>query len=133
MERNSRITEEAKRNTKSVEKFFLGNYETPIEKSKKLIETHHNKEVVESQLRSTLKEEYKYLNPDASEEKTNATVFRLAYETGLAVMKQELIKNNPATVSQKPFKANLTQTLREKVVDKQFHNGIWQLFRMGNR
>ena len=68
--------------------------------------------MLESELRSTLKEDYKYLNPDASEEKTNATVFRLAYETGLAVMKQELLKNNSSAPAEKPFKANLTQTLR---------------------
>ena len=62
-----------------MQKFYLMNYSTPIEKSKKLIETHQNKKVLESQLRSTLREDYRYVNPDASEEKTNATVFRLAY------------------------------------------------------
>jgi hypothetical protein len=48
-------------------------------------------------------------------------------------MKQTLMKNEGTTQEAKPFKANMTQTLMGKVTNKQFHNGVWQLFKISNK
>jgi hypothetical protein len=64
---------------------------------------------------------FKFLNPKASDEKTDAAVFRIVYE-------RKLKKNSdkPETINLSTFKPNLTDTQKSKIKLKSHHTGIYQ-------
>jgi len=64
------------------------------------------------------------LNPTASEEKTNAAVHRLAYETTIKEKKDEIA----AQAMKTDFRANLSLTQKSRISVEWTHTGIWQKF-----
>jgi len=67
---------------------------------------------------------YLFLNPNASEQKTNAAIFRLAYETSIKQKKD----NIEAQTMKTDFRATLSDSQKGKMKLVTNHTGIWQQF-----
>jgi hypothetical protein len=71
---------------------------------------------------------FKFKNPDASDEKVDGAVFRLAYEKKLR--KNQIIEVNSQNETLKDhsitFKPDCSRTLKPNVTIKYKHTGIWE-------
>lgn len=71
-----------------------------------------------------LREQYVFNNPNASIQKQNAAIFRLAYENSIKQKKDDI----EAKAMKTDFQATLSQTQKSKMKFVAYHTGIWQRF-----
>ena len=115
-------------NSKMKEKELLQEYEDPLLKTTNFISKFKKDWNSKEELRGELREKYLFDNPTASEQKTNAAVFRLAYETAIKKKKDDI----EAQAMKTDFRATLSETQKKKIRVRFSHSGIWQSFKEKN-
>jgi len=99
----------------------ISDYKTPTETIKNFNETIRQTKREEKDLRDELKKKYKFENPSATEERTNAGVNRLVYEH----KKNTIRPQSEDPMNNQTFKPDLSKTLKPAVSHYAYHNGSW--------
>jgi len=98
----------------------IQDYKNPTETIRQFNDTIRQTKRDEKDLRDDLKKKYKFENPSATEERTNAGVNRMVYEHKMTIRPQSEDTHHNET-----FKPDLTRTLKPSVSYYAYHNGSW--------
>ncbi len=90
---------------------LLKNYTGNIQRQMELVDLLRKEKVDEKLERDNIREGYKFSHPIASQEKTDAAVFRMNYERKLA--KEQ--KNQDEAMGNLKFKPDCSQTLQNQI------------------
>lgn len=112
-------------NSKIKEKKLLKEYLDPLAKTMQFVDTFQKDWEDKEALREELRKRYEFENPNASEQKTSAAVFRLVYESTIKRKKDDI----EAQAMKTDFKATLSQTQQNRLSLVSGHSGIWQPFK----
>lgn len=120
-----KMTLTAFENSKAREKELLRDYQDPLAKTIGCISKAQEDWRAKEDLREQLRRKYVFDNPTASEQKTDAAVFRLLYETKVKERKDDI----EAQAMRTDFRATLSQTQLGRIGVRSSHSGVWQSFK----